>query len=251
MKIVIHPEFADAASFIKQLPQFFEQEGELLYDSRNKVKRYRLNGKDMVVKRYKRPNMIQRIVYTFFKKSKTERAYLFAGMLRERGFDTPHEVAYIEQRKNGLFLDGYFVSLNCSYPPLSELLRKRDFDRHPADELAAYMVELHKKGVLHGDLNLTNILYHTDKKGQYEFTLIDTNRSKFKPAPDRQECLENLKRLTHSKALLRYIVIQYATLREWNPRECTLEVFRYLLLFEQKRKKKRKLQSWIGIKNNC
>ena len=81
----------------------------------------------------------------------------------------------IEQRKNGLFLDGYFVSLNCSYPPLSELLRKRDFDRHPADELAAYMVELHKKGVLHGDLNLTNILYHTDKKGQYEFTLIDTN----------------------------------------------------------------------------
>lgn len=99
MKIVIHPEFADAASFIKQLPQFFEQEGELLYDSRNKVKRYKVNGKDMVVKRYKRPNMIQRIVYTFFKKSKTERAYLFAGMLRERGFDTPHEVAYIEQRK--------------------------------------------------------------------------------------------------------------------------------------------------------
>ena len=69
MKIVIHPEFADAASFIKQLPQFFEQEGELLYDSRNKVKRYKVNGKDMVVKRYKRPNMIQRIVYTFFKKS--------------------------------------------------------------------------------------------------------------------------------------------------------------------------------------
>ena len=50
MKIVIHPEFADAASFIKQLPQFFEQEGELLYDSRNKVKRYKVNGKDMVQK---------------------------------------------------------------------------------------------------------------------------------------------------------------------------------------------------------
>ena len=149
MKIVIHPEFVDAAGFIKQLPQSFEQEGELLYDSRNKVKRYRVNDKDMVVKRYKQPNIVQRIAYTFFKKSKTERAYLFAGMLREKGFSTPHEVAYIERKKNGLFLDGYFVSLNCSYPPLSELLRKHDFDRHPADELAAYMVELHKKGVLH------------------------------------------------------------------------------------------------------
>ena len=248
MKIIIHPEFINTASFIKQLPQFFEQEGELLHNGRNKVKRYRVNNKEIVVKRYKRPNIIQRIVYTFFKKSKTERAYLFAGMLREKGFDTPHEVAYIERKKNGLFLDGYFVSLNSTHPPLSELLWKRDFDRRPADELAAYLVELHKKGVLHGDLNLTNILYHTDKEKQSRFTLIDTNRSKFKPIPRRQECLENLKRLTHNKALLRCIVIQYAILRGWDPKECTLEVFRYLLLFEQKQKRKRQLQSWIGIK---
>lgn len=248
MKIVIHPEFVDVSDFVRKLPQSFEQEGEWLHDGRNKVKRYRVKGKEMVVKRYKRPNMIQKIAYTFFKKSKAERAYLFAGMLRERGFNTPHEVAYIEQKKNGMLQDSYFVSLHCDYPPLSESLWKQDFNRQTADALAAYLVRLHQKGVLHGDLNLTNILYHTDKEGQYKFTLIDTNRSKFKPAPDKQECLENLKRLTHSKALLRYIVIQYATLRGWNPQACALEVFRYLLLFEQKRKRKRKFQSWIGIK---
>ena len=107
MKIVIHPEFVDAAGFIKQLPQSFEQEGELLYDSRNKVKRYRVNDKDMVVKRYKQPNIVQRIAYTFFKKSKTERAYLFAGMLREKGFSTPHEVAYIDRKS---------TRLNSSHP---------------------------------------------------------------------------------------------------------------------------------------
>lgn len=247
MKIVIHPDFAYTADFIKQLPRLFDQEGECLYDSRNKVKRYRVNEKELVVKKYKRPNLIQRVVYTYFKKSKPERAYLFAGMLRERGFDTPHEVAYIEQKRNGLFLDGYFVSLNCDYPPLSGLLRKKEFDKRPANELAAYMVELHKKGVLHGDLNLTNILYHTDSEGKYRFTLIDTNRSKFKAA-NREECLENLKRLTHSKMLLRYLVTQYATIRGWNPQECALEVFRYLLQFEHKRRRKRKLQSWIGIK---
>lgn len=247
MKIVIHPDFAYTADFIKQLPELFEKEGEWLYDSRNKVKRYRVNEKELVVKKYKQPNLIQQVVYTYFKKSKPQRAYLFAGMLRERGFDTPHEVAYIEQKRNGLFLDGYFVSLNCDYPPLSGLLRKREFDKRPANELAAYMVELHKKGVLHGDLNLTNILYHTDDKGNYQFTLIDTNRSQFKSA-SRGECLENLKRLTHSKALLRYLVMQYAIIRGWNPRECALEVFRYLLQFEHKRRRKRKLQSWIGIK---
>lgn len=247
MKIVIHPGFSHTSGFIRQLPQTFGQEGELLYDNRNKVKRYRVNGEELVVKKYKQPNIIQRIVYTFFRKSKAERAYLFAAMLRKKGFDTPHEVAYIEQKKNGLFLNGYFVSQNCTYPPLSGLLRKRDFDKHPADGLAAYLAELHQKGVLHGDLNLTNILYHTDDKGNYRFTLIDTNRSKFK-SPTQQECLENLKRLTHNKALLRYVVMQYATIRGWPPRKCALEVFHHLLQFEHKLYRKRRFQSWIGIK---
>ena len=109
MKIVIHPDFMQTADFIRQLPQHFAQEGELLYEGRNEVRRYRVKDEWLVVKRYKQPNIIQRIVYTFFKKSKTERAYLFAGILRQRGFDTPHEVAYIEKKRGGLFLDGYFI----------------------------------------------------------------------------------------------------------------------------------------------
>ena len=248
MKIVIHPDFMQTADFIKQLPQHFAQEGELLYEGRNEVRRYRVKNEWLVVKKYKQPNIIQRIVYTFFKKSKTERAYLFAGMLRKRGFDTPHEVAYIEKKRGGLFLDGYFISTQCDFPPLSKVLWQRRFDKHAANELAAFMVQLHEKGVLHGDLNLTIILYCTDNDGHYHFTLIDTNRSKFKCALTRKECLENLKRLTHSKALLRYVVMQYANLRGWPPRECALEVFQFLLQFEQKRRRKRRLQALIGIK---
>ena len=122
MKIVIHPDFMQTADFIKQLPQHFAQEGELLYEGRNEVRRYRVKNEWLVVKKYKQPNIIQRIVYTFFKKSKTERAYLFAGMLRKRGFDTPHEVAYIEKKRGGLFLDGYFISTQCDFPPLSKVL---------------------------------------------------------------------------------------------------------------------------------
>ena len=71
MKIVIHPDFMQTADFIKQLPQHFAQEGELLYEGRNEVRRYRVKNEWLVVKKYKQPNIIQRIVYTFFKKSKT------------------------------------------------------------------------------------------------------------------------------------------------------------------------------------
>ena len=64
MKIVIHPDFMQTADFIKQLPQHFAQEGELLYEGRNEVRRYRVKNEWLVVKKYKQPNIIQRIVYT-------------------------------------------------------------------------------------------------------------------------------------------------------------------------------------------
>lgn len=70
MKIVIHPDFMQTADFIKQLPQHFAQEGELLYEGRNEVRRYRVKNEWLVVKKYKQPNIIQRIVYTFSRKAK-------------------------------------------------------------------------------------------------------------------------------------------------------------------------------------
>ena len=56
MKIVIHPDFMQTADFIKQLPQHFAQEGELLYEGRNEVRRYRVKNEWLVVKKYKQPN---------------------------------------------------------------------------------------------------------------------------------------------------------------------------------------------------
>lgn len=50
MKIVIHPDFMQTADFIKQLPQHFAQEGELLYEGRNEVRRYRVKNEWLVVK---------------------------------------------------------------------------------------------------------------------------------------------------------------------------------------------------------
>ena len=107
MKVIVHPEYRNLTSFVQYLPVTFDCNGELLYRGRNTVKRYEVGGVCVVVKKYKHPNLIQRIAYTFFKKSKTERAYKFAALLREKQIDTPHEVAYIEIKKHGLFTTGF------------------------------------------------------------------------------------------------------------------------------------------------
>ena len=246
MRVIIHPDYRNLTDFIRQLPATFYQTGELLYQGRNIVKRYEIDGLKIVVKRYKHPNIYQRIAYTFFKSSKTERAYRYAALLRSKGIDSPHEVAYIESKRHGLFTTGFFISLNCDYPPTSIPLSADEFDRPLANALTQFLVELHEKGILHGDLNLTNILYHMDESGHYRFTLIDTNRTVFKrPTPD--ECLDNLKRLSHKRDLLFYIIAHYARLRGWDADECIQKEVRHLERFEKKERLKFKLQDFFGI----
>lgn len=247
MRIVVHPHYTHVADFVQLLPTLFANEGELLYDKRNKIRRFYMNGEPIIVKKFKQPHLIQRITYTFFKKSKAERAYLYAAKLREQGFETPHEIAFIEIKSNGLFTDSYFVSTECRDASMKQLLNKEHFEEKPADELAAYLAKLHQKGILHGDINLSNILYRIED-GQYFFTLIDTNRSQFIPSPSVELCIENLKRLTHHKQLLEYVVRKYAVIRGWSPEICTSKALQYLEAFETKIEKKRKLHSLLGLK---
>lgn len=246
MQIAIHPNYIQYQDFILNLPNNFPQCGETIYKGRNEVKRFFINDTCLIAKKFKRPHLIQRIIYTFFKKSKAERAYLFAQTFRERGFNTPHEIAFIETKENGLFADGYFISAECTAHPLWDLLNKEEFEKEPADALAQLLVNLHEKKIFHGDLNLTNILYQKTTKG-YEFTFIDTNRSTFPLDPTPSKCLNNLTRLTHNKKLLEYVVSKYALKRDWPPEKCIIQVMNNLAKFERKKRKKRKLQSIIGI----
>lgn len=235
--ITISPGYRHAAGLIRSLPQTFAGSGVTLYRGRNTVKAYTAeDGGTLVVKRFKRPNPVQRVAYTFFKKSKAERAYLFAAELRKRGFNTPHEAAYIELREGMLLSDSYFVSAECPLPPLTGLLRRDDFCRPAADSLAGLLVRLHEKGVMHGDLNLTNILYEELPGGGYSLWLIDTNRSRFSSGSlTYGECVENLKRLTHDKALLSYVTGRYATLRGWDAAATVKAVAGRVDSFERRR----------------
>ncbi len=212
---VIAPEYAALSDFVESLPTRFASEGVTLHDGRNTVKRFTVGGQTLVVKRYKRPNVVQRIAYTFFERSKAERAYVFAGILRDRRISTPHEVAYIEQSSGGLLTGSYFVSEECAWPSLREALERPDFDRTLAAALGRYLVTLHERHIAHGDLNLGNILYHTQADGTYAFALIDTNRSHFGPL-SRRDCLRNLLRLTYDTALMDFVVREYATSRGWD-----------------------------------
>ncbi|RRD74681.1 lipopolysaccharide kinase InaA family protein [Tannerella forsythia] len=223
MKTGIHPAYSgrEIEAFLKRLPTVFDDEGEMLYDKRNQVKRFVLpSGRPVVVKRFKKPNLIQRIVYSFFKKTKAKRAFLHAAVLRDRGFGTPHEIAYLEERRTRLLSYCYFLSEEDGAPAVYErLVAQQPFDRVMADDFAALVAALHQKSILHGDLNPTNVLFRERGDGHYTFSLIDTNRMRVKSLGGKftpSECFDNLTRFSAQGELYDFVLTKYIEYRGWD-----------------------------------
>lgn len=242
MKIVVEKKFEHLTNTIAHLPQMMEEgKGEVVYNSRNRVVRFAIDGLSLMVKRFKRVNALQQVVYTFFRKTKAERAFLFASEFLKRGIDTPQPVAYMEKRHHGLFTTGYFVSLETPGTETSLLLREvQDYPRDLAEAVARQVVLMHSKGVLHGDLNLSNFLCtsHLTPLTSYSFTMIDTNRSHFcNGYPSDSECLKNMVRLTHRRDLYEDLVRRYAFLRGWDADETARRSLALLTRFEHRRLK--------------
>ena len=98
----------------------------------------------------------------------------------------------------------------------------------------AQVVMMHSKGILHGDLNLSNFLCTSTNEG-YRFSIIDTNRSRFCQGwPSRRQCVKNLVRLTHRRDLFEYLVSSYARQRGWNGQQTVSEALRELHRFEHR-----------------
>ncbi len=241
MRVVIAKKYLWAEKYIRNIPMTFEREGQLIYDGRNKVKRIVIDGKTFIIKKFKRPNIIQTLGYSTFRQSKAERAYRFAFRFLEAGINTPGAIAFIEQRCYGLLRDSYFVSEECDWQPVTDYLRREDFDKEMADSVAQLFVKIHENGILHGDLNMTNILFRKNGDGSYEFSLIDTNRSKFIAEPSMAECAKNLMRFSHLRPVLEYVCAKYAEQKGLNKIEFVGKVIANLDKFEQRKARKKAL----------
>ena len=224
MKSVIIPRLADDTAFrafVSAIPVTFDSDGRTVFAGRNTIKIFRVEwggeSCEVCVKRFKRPNAAQKIAYTFFRKTKAERAYANAIELLHRGVDTPEPLAYIETRRSGLVDYCYYVSGVDYNPPIKNLLNDpADFDRDLATCFARFVASLHTKGILDIDLNSTNVLYRTLDDGRTAFSLIDINRMRFMPEGTplpMGECMENLTRFTGRYDLFRFVATEYVACR--------------------------------------
>lgn len=190
----------------------FETDGKVIFSGRNTIKLINIDGHEVVVKRFRRPDLIKKIVYTFFRKSKAYRSYHNAKEIVARGFSTPAPIEYIETKRYGLIDYCYYICERNDDPPIEDLIDRNDWSHDLALAFAKFAAQLHDKGILHHDLNDTNVRYDAD----FRFSLIDLNRMTFYPVGEEvplKLCLDNLTRFTGRMDLFEFVVRKYARCR--------------------------------------
>lgn len=219
-KVVIHPDYKKLSAFVYALPSLFEKEGISIYKGRNELKEYEVEGYRIVVKSYRRPHFLNRIIYTWFRPSKAERAYRYAELFRKNGIGSPAPVAFYTKGHHLLLDEGYFVCLKSECPYTYRDFAKREFPRQ--DEIwkaiARTTACMHEQGYLHKDYSAGNILFRDDRE-EIEVEIIDLNRMQFGSVGLRKGC-RNFERLPGNKRIWEVMGQEYARIRRFDPKSC-------------------------------
>lgn len=220
MKIILNPAYSHLRPFIEDIGRNFEQ-GEEIHSGRNSIRTVRTAGLLLNIKRYGRLNPFNRFVYSFLRKPKGLRAYLYPQRLIAKGFETPVPVAYVEERRGGLIGSSYFVSLQCPYSRRFYEFGNAAAEGETAEiatAFARFTARLHEAGILHLDYSPGNILFDR-VDGEWRFSLVDTNRMYFGPVGKKRGCA-NFARLWGQPEFFRLIAETYARERGYDPQEC-------------------------------
>ncbi|MFT3994304.1 MAG: lipopolysaccharide kinase InaA family protein [Dysgonomonas sp.] len=233
LHIVIDSHYQDKlGAFIENLPNIFNNEGEIVYNGRNTIKVFEANGISINVKSFKKPHIINQFVYATFRKSKAKRSYLYAKRLQSLGIKTPSPIAYIEHRNFFNLKGSAYLSVNEKFDGLLQELKRGNIEekRNLIVQFAQFTASIHEKEVLHLDYSPGNILYKKDGSN-YIFYLVDLNRMTFDNPIDLDTACFNFRRLWGSDAMITLFVKEYAKARNFDEKECLDKTFYYRARF--------------------
>lgn len=228
MKLILNPSYKELETEFRTLPDSFEKEGSVLYKSRNELRVFEWKDQLLNVKRYRKPIFVNRVIYTFFRKSKARRAYEYALVLQKKGFGTPEPMAYIELNSFGLLDDSYFVSKHITdFRMMREFADGSDISGREdiIEAFGEFAARLHEAGILHLDLSIGNILFRKGSDG-IQFWLVDLNRMKFCAIGQELGC-KNFERLRGNRAFFELLAKTYANQRGFEPSDCLASILEY------------------------
>jgi len=234
-----HQEFKEFSHNIKNN---FSQSDEVITAKRNIIKILEQNGKKVVVKSFKIPNIINQFAYRFIRDSKAKRSFLNAKKLVKLDINTPIPISYIEFF-SPLLKESFYICEYFDYDfEIRELLNDKNFKNREEilKEFAKFSYLLHQKGVFHIDYSPGNVLIKKENE-KYIFSIVDVNRMKFINFDDKLR-FKNLSRFSADKEDTTTIAKEYAKIANIDEKFAINQLFFYHNKHQQYLKNKKRLK---------
>ncbi|WP_346881184.1 lipopolysaccharide kinase InaA family protein [uncultured Algibacter sp.] len=178
---------------------------------RNSLKLFKLDDKVINIKSFRIPNLINQVVYNFFRKSKAQRSFEYANKLTDLNIGTPEPIGYYEFKTPLLFKKSFYISeqLDCDIT-YRELTTDLNYHNHESilRAFTRFTYQMHQKQVHFLDHSPGNTLIQINN-GDYKFFLVDLNRMEFKSL-DFKTRIKNFSRLTIHKSMVKVMSHEYA-----------------------------------------
>ncbi len=226
--------------FTINIKEYFSNSFNSIHKARNEIKIVDFKNKELVIKAFKVPNIINKIIYTFFRDSKAKKSY--KNSIKIINY-VPNPISYIEFYKFGLLNDSYFVSENFKYDfTIREPLLDKNFtDKEKIfKQFAKFTFKLHENDILHLDYSPGNILIKKEGSN-YIFKIVDINRMQFKDL-SLEERLKNFAKLWAKDEDLKIIIKEYAKIANKDEQKCINIAFKYSQAHKDKKNIKKILK---------
>lgn len=251
MNKAIHPDYLHKAEEITQIIENFQTSGTMFVNGRrNKIKLFPLGDAVVNVKAFRIPNLLNKFVYRFFRKSKARRSYEFANILIQKGFGTPQPIAYFENFGFFSLKDSYYMSEQLEADlTFRQLIEIPDYPDHEniLKQFAHFSYRLHEAGVEFIDNTPGNTLIKKTAEGQYAFYLVDLNRMKFHGSMNFTQRVSNLAKLTPEMRLVEVISNEYAKLYGKTQEEMLQAMVKYTQYFKNRYYRKKAIKRKLGL----
>ncbi|MRX39872.1 Kdo domain containing protein [Flavobacterium sp. LC2016-23] len=252
MNFKINPIFADETTSILAIIEAFNTSGTIFGNGqRNIIKLFEFNHKTINIKSFKIPNLINKVAYKYFRKSKARRSFEYATILLEKGIGTPQPIAFLENFNWLGLRDSYYVSEHLvTELTYRELVEIPDYPDHEniLRQFTRFSFHLHEKGIEFLDHSPGNTLIKKITEDTYDFFLVDLNRMEFHDTMSFEMRMKNLCRLTPVKEMVAVMSNEYAKLYGESEQKTFDTLWKYTADFQEqfyrKKRLKKKLKFW-------
>ncbi len=236
----------DFEDLVLHVESYFDKSSKVMFNKRNILKLIQYNGKKYIVKRFKKPNFINQIIYKYFRKSKAKRSYENSLRLKHLGINTAKPIGYYE--KDGfLFTSSYYISEYIAYDfEIRAVLSDPNFkDRdNILKQFVSFSYDLHSHGVFHIDYSPGNIIVQKNDDN-YRFSLVDVNRMKFLDF-DMDLRMKSMAKLTNREEDINFILKEYAIISNIGFEDLKEKLLLHVNKHQNYIKKKKRLKSYKG-----